>query len=56
MNQSVKGTVPRVNHDKHKLWCLCHFNFNDSTANLFVVKMTVDKISTTEYTMNQTSF
>lgn len=36
--------------------CLHHFNFNDSTANLFVIKMTVGKISTTEYTMNQTSF
>lgn len=47
--QSLKSTMT------HNL-CLRHFNFNDSTANVFVVKMTVGKISTTEYTMNQTSF
>lgn len=47
MTQIVKGTVPKVTHN---------FNFNDSRANLFVIKMAVGKISTTEYTMNQTSF
>lgn len=48
MNRTVKGTLgPKTSmtHDLH----LHYFNFNDSTANLFGLQMTVGKISTAEY-------
>lgn len=48
MNRTVKGTLgPKTSmtYDLH----LHHFNFNDSTANLFRLQMTVGKISTAEY-------
>lgn len=47
MNGTVNGTLGpnSMTHNLH----LDHFNFNNSTANLFGLKMTVGEISTAGY-------
>lgn len=42
MKGTVKGTLGPKSSMTHDL-CLHHFNFNDSTANLFGLKMTAGK-------------